>query len=107
MPHSDSYFGAGDVGRKSISAFAGALFTYAPTLLMRLMPVFLGFVSILARGAETHLSSNEGQLRKEQVHFLQCLVFVYDPTMWLSYQGNLYFMPRTDDQIEKLGQMKK
>src|SRR5437660_11931048 len=103
MPHSSSYFGASDVGRKSDCTAAAMALTL--TCLQRLVAVFVGLVFVLARGADSPPSSNEVQRRKEEIHFLQCLAFVYDPAMWLSYQDNLYFMPRTDDQIERLGQM--
>ena len=73
----------------------------------RIIVVFLSSVFVLARGADSLPSGNEGQLRKEEIHFLQCLAFVYDPALWLSYQDNLYFRPRTDDQIERLLEMKK
>jgi len=47
------------------------------------------------------------QLLKEKTHFLECLAFVYDPSMWLSYEGSLYFAPRTEDQIQRLEEMKE
>ncbi len=47
------------------------------------------------------------QLLKEQTHFLECLAFVYDPSMWLSYEGSLYFAPHTEAQIQRLEEMKE
>jgi len=81
--------------------------TFRRTCLWSIIAAFLASVFVLARGADSLPSGAEGQKRKEQIHFLECLAFVYDPAMWLSYQGNLYFSPRTDDQVERLGQMKK
>jgi hypothetical protein len=107
MPHSHSNFCAGDIGRKSNHGFAGAQTRFRRSCLRSIIAVLLGLILVLAKGADSPPSSEEGQKQREKIHFLECLAFVYDPAMWLSYQGNLYFTPRTDDQVERLGQMKK
>src|SRR5437879_4139578 len=107
MPHPHSHFGAGDFARKSNHGPAGPTKSLTLACLRKIVAASLGFVFVLARGADSPPSSKEGQIRKEEIHFLQCLASVYDPAMWLSYQCNLYFLPRTDDQVERLGQMKK
>lgn len=50
--------------------------------------------------------SPEARLVQERVHFLRCLAALYDPAMWLSYQGALYFAPRTEAQWETLQTMR-
>lgn len=47
------------------------------------------------------------QMLDERVHFLKCLASVYDPKMWLSYNGSLYFYPRTESDLENLQAMKE
>ena len=47
------------------------------------------------------------QIPNERTHFLECLAFVYDPAMWLSYNGSLYFSPHTESQIQRLEEMKE
>ena len=44
--------------------------------------------------------------QQEEKHFLQCLAFVYDAEQWVSYEGSLYFFPKTEEQLAKLEQMK-
>lgn len=46
------------------------------------------------------------RLQAEQVHFLQCLAFVYDPSRWMSYNGALYFWPHTDHDLDQLEAIK-
>jgi Sel1 repeat len=41
----------------------------------------------------------------EEEHFLGCLAYVYSPALWISYNGALYFMPKTDEQSAKLQEM--
>ncbi len=41
----------------------------------------------------------------EEEHFLGCLAYVYNPALWISYNGALYFMPKTEEQVAKLRQM--
>ena len=107
MPHSYRHFGAGDVEKKSTRGRTGTGIGFPLTFLRGIFAVLFAFVFVLARGADSIPSNSDDQLRKEEIHFLQCLVAVYDPAMWLSYQGNLYFKPQTDDQVERLGLMKK
>ena len=80
----------------------------------RFVPVILGAVLLCAasRGTSSAQSNSPpadtvDQLLKEQTHFLECLAFVYDPPMWLSYEGSLYFAPRTEDQMQRLAEMKE
>jgi hypothetical protein len=46
------------------------------------------------------------QMLAEQKNFLECLVYVYDPGLWISYEDRLYFMPRNDFQREQIAAMK-
>jgi hypothetical protein len=80
----------------------------------RFVPVILGVALLCATfSASISAQSNPSpasftiQLRNERTHFLQCLAFVYDPTMWLSYNGTLYFSPRTEAHIQRLEEMKE
>lgn len=80
----------------------------------RFVPVILGVVLLYAanRGTASAQSNSppadtSDQLLKEQTHFLECLAFVYDPAMWLSYNGSLYFAPHTEAQIQRLEEMKE
>ena len=43
----------------------------------------------------------------EQKHFLECLAFVYRPVLWISYNGGLYFSPKTAAQDEQIAAMKE
>ncbi len=45
------------------------------------------------------------QLASEQKHFLECLAYVYQPELWISYRGNLYFAPKSDAQFRKIETM--
>jgi hypothetical protein len=107
MPHTHSNLCAGDVGRNSSRGFAAAETRFRRTCLPNIIAALLALVFVLVRGADSLPSGVEGQKQREKIHFLECLIVVYDPAMWLSYQGNLYFTPRTDDQVERLGEMKK
>ncbi len=46
------------------------------------------------------------QMLIEQKHFLDCLAYVYSPGLWISYQGSLYFAPRTETQWKQLEALK-
>ncbi len=46
------------------------------------------------------------QMLVEQKHFLDCLAYVYSPGLWISYQGSLYFAPRTETQWKQLEALK-
>ena len=47
------------------------------------------------------------QMLIEQKHFLECLAYVYSPGLWISYQGSLYFAPRTETQWQQLQGLKE
>ena len=42
----------------------------------------------------------------EQQHFVKCLAWVYDPSLWISYNAALYFHPRNEAQVRQLEAMK-
>jgi len=79
----------------------------------RICGILVGFISLWAEvpagaaEAGAAIDHRDAALRKEQVHFLQCLTFVYDPSLWLSYEGNLYFRPQTEAQSRRLAEMKE
>lgn len=45
-------------------------------------------------------------LVQEQTHFLECLAYVYQPGMWVSYNDGLYFTAMSAEQAKTLEQMK-
>jgi Sel1 repeat len=59
----------------------------------------------LVNGDGARAQSAERQRFLEQEHFLGCLAYVYNPALWISYNGVLYFMPKTEAQIARLRQM--
>jgi hypothetical protein len=63
--------------------------------------------SITSAQSNSPPADNSDQLLKEQAHFLECLAFVYDPSMWLSYDGSLYFAPHTETQMQRIEEMKE
>lgn len=75
---------------------------------------FLAFICCLcagftAAGAAPATASQAGSsdtLAQERKHFLQCLAYVYSPSLWFSYNENLYFTPMTERQARELDQMK-
>lgn len=73
--------------------------------------ILMGFLSLWAGfsagSAEAGASDPRDALRKEEVHFLECLAFVYDPALWFSFEGNLYFQPHTEFQVSRLAAMKE
>jgi len=80
----------------------------------RFVPVILGVMLLHAANRGTTSAQSNAppagtadQLLKEQTHFLECLAFVYDPAMWLSYDGSLYFAPHTETQMQHLEEMKE
>ncbi len=38
----------------------------------------------------------------EQKHFMESLATVYNPAFWISYRGELYFMPKTEGQEKQI-----
>jgi TPR repeat protein len=48
----------------------------------------------------------EGQMLAEQKQFLECMVYVYNPGLWISYDNWLYFRPRNDSQRKQIEAMK-
>jgi hypothetical protein len=42
----------------------------------------------------------------EQKHFVECLAWVYNPALWISYNDALYFQPRNETQVRQLEAMK-
>jgi TPR repeat protein len=43
---------------------------------------------------------------REQKHFVDCLIYGYNPALWISRNGSLYFMPKDDAQAQKIEAMK-
>jgi TPR repeat protein len=78
--------------------------TRVAALVCCLAPGF-GLVAQPAAGTGSPAGS-EWQLVLEQKHFLHCLGFVYDPALWFSYKGSLYFTPRNEAQAQELAGMK-
>ncbi len=46
------------------------------------------------------------QMLSEQTHFAECLAWVYQPALWISYNDALYFRARTEAQVRQLEAMK-
>lgn len=46
------------------------------------------------------------QLLREQKHFSDCLVYGYSPSLWVAYEGALYFAPKDDTQLKAIESMK-
>ncbi len=58
------------------------------------------------RAADAVVSGRSEQLLREQQHFVQCLVFIYSPELWISYTNALFFSPRNDDQRRQIEALK-
>jgi TPR repeat protein len=78
----------------------------------KLPPILVGCLLLCAGSYAQPASSNalartqEQQMATEQAHFLRCLAYVYDPVLWISYTGALYFVPKTDAQAQQLEAMR-
>ena len=48
----------------------------------------------------------QGRLLVEQKHFVDSLITVYNPGLWISYDDGLYFLPKTDDQVREIDALK-
>ncbi len=46
-----------------------------------------------------------GTLIEEQKHFLNCLAYVYSPALWISYDNNVYFGLKTEEQATNVQNM--
>jgi TPR repeat protein len=67
----------------------------------------LGMDLGLAGSAPAAAAANlDGRMLAEQRHFLECLVYVYNPGLWISHDNRLYFMPRTDSERAQIEAMK-
>jgi len=76
----------------------------------------MSLVVVLALGVDLGLAGDavfgagaavsfDGQMLAEQKRFAECLVYVYDPALWISYDNRLYFMPRNDSQRQQIAAM--
>lgn len=69
--------------------------------------VFLALgLSVFSCLAGTASGRPDPLLRLEQKHFLECLGFVYDPALWISYEAGLYFVTKNEIQDARLQEMK-
>lgn len=66
-----------------------------------LLPACLGLLPSHA-ASQPDPAPPSALLRLEQRHFLDSLAFVYDPSLWVSYQDSLLFAPKTDAQERRL-----
>ena len=46
------------------------------------------------------------QMLSEQKHFAECLAWVYDPALWISYNDSLYFQAQNEAQVRQLEAMR-
>jgi hypothetical protein len=67
------------------------------------MDLVLAGEGIAGGGAGTGL---DGQMLAEQKSFLECLAYVYNPGLWISYDNRPYFMPQTEAQRKQIEAMK-
>lgn len=74
-------------------------------ILLVSLPLFL------ARAAESDDGSTSpeelsGPELAEQKHFVECLAWVYNPALWISYNDALYFHVRNESQVRRLEAMR-
>jgi hypothetical protein len=64
--------------------------------------------SLVAQPADANLAPEafDERMRVEQKHFLQCLAYVYNPALWISYNDSLYFAAPTEAQLRQVEIMK-
>ncbi len=74
------------------------------------LPVVLAMALGLAFGAAAAPDASGTALGErmlqEQKHFADCLVYVYDPGLWISYTNGLFFMPQTLAQRQRIEALK-
>jgi TPR repeat protein len=75
------------------------------TTLVLLAAVGLQLSPACARGGSSPEDLRE-QMLAEQKHFVECLAWVYNPALWISYNDALYFQPRNEAQVQQLEAMK-
>ena len=64
-------------------------------------------ISLWAQAVDSEAPSGGRSERgvMEEKHFVECLAYVYSPSLWISYRGSLYFAPKdetTERQVEAL-----
>lgn len=75
-----------------------------PTLGQVLVDDFQGSAASAAGAAAA--GNPDEQMLREQKHFVECLAYVYNPGLWISYGNSLFFMPRNDGQRRQIETMK-
>src|SRR5690349_4777937 len=63
---------------------------------------FVAFVAFSTLGQEAGRTPPNRQMLLEQKHFMESLASVYDPSFWISYHGELFFMPKTEAQEKQI-----
>jgi TPR repeat protein len=61
---------------------------------------------VLAQPLGKSPAPDNDQMLREQKHFFESLAYVYYPTFWISYNGSLYFAPKTDAQTRQIEALK-
>jgi hypothetical protein len=59
-----------------------------------------------ATGEASAEVAHEKRMLLEGKHFLECLAYVYQPALWVSYRDSLYFAPKTDAQARQIESLK-
>ena len=77
-------------------------------LRLNLIGLLLLSLGVPAVGADRASSPEERsqQMLAEQRHFLECLAWVYSPSLWISYSDALYFHPQNEAQTRQLEAMR-
>ncbi|MGH7968045.1 MAG: SEL1-like repeat protein [Limisphaerales bacterium] len=42
----------------------------------------------------------------EEKHFVECLAYVYSPSLWIGHNGSLYFAPKDETQVRQIEALK-
>jgi TPR repeat protein len=80
---------------------------------MKSLLLVLAFALVLLGGLRAEpadpgakLTRRSERLVLEEKHFAECLAYVYNPALWVSYHGSLYFAPKSDAQARQIESLK-